>query len=68
MKHSTFYAHKGRTRVYTTVSHSAMHRHLRNAHSGRTYEHSDDAALFFIPGMPLDKPVGNHTKRITSEA
>jgi len=57
MKHSTFYSKKGQKRVYTTISHTQHHQYLRESLNGKTYTHDDNAALFFVEGMPLDKPI-----------
>jgi len=58
MKHSTFYtAPNGQKRVYTTIKNTDHHTFLRDAYNGKTYLHDDNAALFFVEGMPLDKPI-----------
>lgn len=58
MKHSTFYTDKkGKTHIYTTISLTDYHKFLRDDHNGKTYLHHDNAALYFIEGMPLDKPI-----------
>ena len=65
MKHSTFYKHKNEARVYTTKSHSPMHQVLRDRDGGTTYQHDDNASLYFVGGMfPLDKPIGRNVKRV----
>jgi hypothetical protein len=69
MKHTTFYISqrgksKGEKRIYTTISHSPMHKNLRDNCVGVTYQHSDDAALYFVAGMLLDKPIGKHVEEV----
>ena len=58
MKHSTFYTDdKGSKHVYTTIKLTDHHKFMRERFNGRTYEHEDDAKLYFAIGMPLDEPL-----------
>jgi len=57
MKHSTFYNSKGQISVYTTIKLTDHHKFLREDYEGRTYSHEDNAALYFIESMPLDRPI-----------
>jgi hypothetical protein len=64
MKHSTFYSNKNGKQIYTTIKNTPYHDFLRSDHNGTTYNHDDNAILYFIIGMPLDKPMGKNIKRI----
>lgn len=64
MRHSTFYTRKGARLVYTTKSLTDHHRFLATEFDGRTFEHDEDACLFFVPGFPLDEPIGKHVKEV----
>ena len=58
LKHSTFYTDKkGAKEVYTTIKDTPHHAFLRGELNGKTYLHHSNAALFFVEGMPLDKPI-----------
>jgi len=58
MKHSTFYKIKGKKKIYTTIKDTDYHKFLRDDHKGKTYQHTDNAKLYFIyPDMPLDRPM-----------
>lgn len=65
MKHSTFYTTKKGKFVYTTIKHTDHHRFLREDFNGKTYEHDDNAALYFVAGvLPLTAPIGKQVKRV----
>lgn len=56
--HSTFFKNgKGKKSIYTTVNDTGYHRSLRNLQEGRTYLHDSNTPLYFVEGMPLDKPL-----------
>ena len=57
MKHSTFYTRKGARLVYTTKALTPHHKFLRDTFYGTTYKHPDDDKLYFVPGVPLDRPL-----------
>ena len=59
MKHSTFYTAKKQKKVYTTIKLTDYHEFLREKFEGVTYEHEDNAKLYFVaPNLPLDQPLG----------
>lgn len=62
--YSTRFKHKGEWRWYSTKKLTSYHQHLRERCEGLTYEHHPDAALYLVPGMALEKPVGGMTARI----
>ena len=58
MKHSTFYNVKGEDKIYTTIKLTDHHKFLRDTFNGRTFEHENNAILYFMnPSMPLEKPL-----------
>ena len=61
---STRYKHRKDWVWYTTKTLTDYHAFLREHHDGVTYEHHPDSALYLVPGMALEKPVGGMTVRI----
>lgn len=61
LQHSTFYAvpfaSGSKKRIYTTIKNTPHHAFLRDEYEGKTYLHDESAALYFIEGMLLSKPI-----------
>jgi len=68
-KHTTFYKETkgkraGQQCAYTTIKHTPHHAMLRAEYAGTSYSHDDNAILYFVPGVALDRPMGKDVKRV----